>query len=877
MIGSNSLHFKIVAAIIGSAVLVAVVFGAILYPLELRRYETQVERVQQLLDTVYQQKLQDLANELFARNKRALLATLDGILAVNGIVGVKVYLPNGQIFVAAGRGSDWSPTLTQQQSLPQQQRLFLRTLEGSSQGFYGRSLEVIGHKIGFVSFYYDFSPLQLETRQLAATILTLLLTTIIFLSLLLNWLLKRLVIKPVELLRGAILRVQEGHLGQTVDLPAQDEIGMVGLAFNRMSNALAVSQVALQDAEEKYRSIFENSVEGIFQVDPNNHRIITANPAMALLLGFASESQLIEKAGDFRNQLCVYPEEWDRLETTLREEGSALGFEMQLIKNDHTRVWVSISARRINEDQGQLHHFEGSLIDITQQRERERAERAREAAEAASQAKSKFLANMSHEIRTPMNAILGFSELLVPEMDSSRQKEYLEGIRSSGRSLLSLINDILDLSKIEAGKMDLCFEPVSLRLLFEEIRQIFQSGISAKGLAFEELIGPEIPDSLLLDEVRLRQILFNLIGNAVKFTEQGSIRLSAQGTRSVATSSFELHIQVADTGEGIPLEAQELVFHSFRQQKREPEHDPKGSGLGLAISKNLVDLMGGQIRLTSAEGEGSIFEIILPDVKESTAEIPINQRGYDTPVSTFPRGKLLVVDDLEVNRKLVLEFLRGSTLQVAEARSGNEAMDLAPTFEPDAILLDIRMPGMDGFQTLERLRQLPVTRKVPIIALTASGMREEVETFLRCGFDGFLLRPFDKWQLSEVLCNFLPCSDFARVEIEPSPETQFTQEWFPPTELRQRLPKVLSEIEVKLDEIWRTAQAKQRIPDIEIFATKLAEIGHEEKLPPLFEYGDRLLGSIASFNIDRISLMLANYPQLLRHLLTLGVEEVKND
>jgi len=876
MIRSESLHFKVVAAIIGSAVLVAVIFGAILYPLELDRYEAQIDRTRQLLDTVYQQKLQDLANELFARNHRALAATLNGILAVDGIAGVKVYLPNGEIFAEAGHGVDWSPPPEQLQSLDQDP-LFVQSVAGSSQGLYGRSLDVIGHKIGYVSIYYDFSPLQHEARRLAETFFILLLTTFLFLSILLTWLLKRLVIKPVELLRVAIQRVQEGHLGQTVELSTKDEIGMVGRAFNEMSNALAISQVALQAAEEKYRGIFENSVEGIFQVEPDSRRIITANPAMTQLLGFPSEQQLIEQAGDLQSQLCVSPEEWDRLESLLTLEGSVLGFEVQLFRKDRSRIWVSISARRINDDLGQLHHFEGSLIDITQNRERERAERAREAAEAASQAKSEFLANMSHEIRTPMNAILGFSELLVPEMMSSRQKEYLDGIRSSGRSLLSLINDILDLSKIEAGKMELRFDPVSLRMLFDEIRKIFQSGINAKGLTFEDSIAREIPDSLLLDEVRLRQVLFNLIGNAVKFTEKGSIQLSAQGIFSGQGDSFELKIKVADTGEGIRPEAQELVFHSFRQQKRVQDNEPNGSGLGLAISKKLVDLMGGRIQLTSVEGEGSIFEIILPEVKVATTEIPITQLSKHIPPITFPQGKLMVVDDLEVNRTLVKEFLRESELIVFEAESGKEALKLAQKYEPDAILLDIRMPEMDGYQTLERLRELPLTKDVPIIALTAAGMREEVETIHRCGFDGFLLRPFDKWQLSEMLCQFLPCHESAVVEIPPRFEPGIDLEWELSLAGRERLPIALAALERDVSESWKTAQLKQRIPDIEKFAKNIEKIGREENLPPLRQFGERMSNYIASFDIDRISMMLEYYPKFLQLLQAKANEEVADE
>lgn len=875
MIRIDSLHFKVVAAIIGPAILVALIFSGILYPFEVGRYEAQIERTRILLDTVYQQKLEDLANELFARNQRALAATMEEILSVAGIVGVRVHLPDGKLFIEQGQVIEQPLPLEKLRSL-RQQALFIRSVDDRPLGLYSRSLDVIGHEIGFVSIYYDFSPLQRETKQLAASFIILLLTTILFLSLLLTWLLRRLVINPVELLREAIQQVQEGHLGQTVELSTQDEIGLVGRAFNEMSGDLAESQIALRAAEEKYRGIFENAVEGIFQLDPDTRGILTANPSMVQLLGYQSEAQLIEQAGDFRAQLCVAPEEWDRLEMTLRWKESVLGYEIELFRSDRSRIWVSISARNVKDEEGQLCQFEGSLIDVTQQREREQAERGRKAAEAANQAKSEFLANMSHEIRTPMNAILGFADLLVPEMESPRQQEFLAGIRSSGRSLLGLIDEILDLAKIEAGKMELHYQPVSLRALFDDLRRIFQADITAKKLVFYEQVAEEIPDSLLLDELRLRQVLFNLIGNAVKFTERGSIRLAAELANRVDPSVFELRIQVEDTGPGIPLAAQEQIFDAFCRQETVPNLGPKGSGLGLTITRKLVGLMGGQIRLVSTEKQGSTFEIILPDVKEAVMQEPINKEKSDAEAIVFPRGKLLVVDDLEVNRKLVQEFLRDTTLDVIEAKSGPDALEIIPLAKPDLILLDIRMPGMDGYQTLDGLRALPTGDRLPVIAVTATGMLNEVEHIISCGFDGFLLRPFNRWQLSEKLCQFLPCSDTDRKVPEQPAEPTF-DEWSElSAEQHQQLPEICNRLDRDLHQLWQVARQKQRMPDIENFARSLNALGQDANLPQLYEFGGQLLQYAASFDVDRIKMMLETYPKLVEQLNMVKDTEVKD-
>ncbi len=290
------------------------------------------------------------------------------------------------------------------------------------------------------------------------------------------------------------------------------------------------------------------------------------------------------------------------------------GFETQYRRKDGSAIWVSVSARGVLDESGAVQCYDGSFVDVTERRSKEQAERAREAAEAASKAKSEFLTHISHEIRTPMNAILGLADLLDSLVKDPQQKDYLEAIQTSGKNLMALINDILDLSKVEAGKMEIRREPVCLRSLFKEIESIFSLSIQQKGLRLVTAIGAEVPDSLLLDEARLRQVILNLIGNAMKFTDVGWIKLEASKIEAMGSDGFHLLLVVEDTGMGIQPGAEKEIFETFIQQSGQDAEIYGGTGLGLAITKSLVEMMGGTIAVSSTVGKGSVFEIRLPNV-----------------------------------------------------------------------------------------------------------------------------------------------------------------------------------------------------------------------------------------------------------------------
>ena len=392
----KSLPFRINSAIVITCLVIVILFGMFLYPLEHRRVEDQVQRINLLLDTIFQQKLNDLANELFARQERALRASLDEIANVDDVMGAAIYLPDGSQFMTShhlATNFDPKPLLLDTAS----GSLFERLPDtDSSVGVYLNRIEVIGQLIGYIAIYYDFTNLDQEMRIAVFIFSGLLATTVLLMVVMLNRFLFRSIIKPVSLLRKAMRRVAAGYLGETVDLPRTDEIGDMGATFNDMSVRLKSVHKALINAEEKYRSIFENAIEGIFQCTPGQGRFITVNGALGNMLGYRSGEELMTTITDIGDQLFVKVADAIRLESELQSADRIVGFETDLCRRDGGTITVSISARRVKDDAEEVQYIEGSVEDITERRQRAEAERKQEAAEAANRAKSEFLAYMSH-------------------------------------------------------------------------------------------------------------------------------------------------------------------------------------------------------------------------------------------------------------------------------------------------------------------------------------------------------------------------------------------------------------------------------------------------------------------------------------------------
>lgn len=358
----------------------------------------------------------------------------------------------------------------------------------------------------------------------------------------------------------------------------------------------------------------------------------------------------------------------------------------------------------------------------------EELKEARNKAVDANRMKSAFLANFSHEIRNPLNALLGFTELLKQETAEQRLKKYVEAIDAGGRTLLGIINDVLDLSKVEAGRLEIHVAPVDLRVILSETHALFAHRAAQKNLEFIEEVDASVPPLLLLDELRLRQVLYNAVTNAIKFTSKGSIRITARCAPSeTAPDKKVLTLAVIDTGIGIPAEDHQRIFEPFAQRVGQ---NPLlgGTGLGLAISKRLTELMGGHLEMESALWKGSTFRFIFPEVEEAPREIhkPAARIG---DLAEFKPLKVLVIDDLESNRELLKEYFQRAGHLVWDAADAEQGIVSAQTHPPDIILLDYRLPGMDGREAARHLKIDSRTKDIPVVFLSGSlGIAMEAAT-----------------------------------------------------------------------------------------------------------------------------------------------------
>ena len=408
---------------------------------------------------------------------------------------------------------------------------------------------------------------------------------------------------------------------------------------------------------------------------------------------------------------------------------------------------------------------------------------ARDEALRANQAKSEFLANMSHEIRTPLNAILGMNEMIMREAGGSIKK-YAFNIKSAGDTLLSIINDILDFSKIESGKMEIVPVSYSLSSVLNDVYNMVSYKAGQKGLTFHMEVDPHIPDALCGDEVRLRQVVVNILNNAVKYTPKGSVTFKVQAVGAPQADRLELEFITQDTGIGIREEDKAKLFSKFQRLDLEKNRNIEGTGLGLAITVRLTEMMHGSIAVDSVYGEGSTFTIRLPQMVEqdepigdfnARIEAALRAEKHYKESFTAPAAKILVVDDNDMNLTVVQSLLEKTQLQIHTASSGKECLEKIAKEHYDIVFLDHMMPEMDGIETLQRAKKLPNSQclHTPYIALTANAVAGVKEMFLEKGFDDYLSKPVDGKTLERMVQKYLPAEKLEKAtENTASPEPQ---------------------------------------------------------------------------------------------------------
>ncbi len=505
---------------------------------------------------------------------------------------------------------------------------------------------------------------------------------------------------------------------------------------------------SLRQAEMKYRGIFENAVEGIFQTTPGG-QYLSVNPALARIYGYESDKSMTAALTDISRQLYVDPNRRQEFIDIMAEHGMASGFESEVYRCDGRVIWISENARAICDANGRLKFYEGTVEDITERKHAEQLQYQKETAEAASLAKSEFLANMSHEIRTPLNGVIGMLEVLSGTPLDAQQTRYARVARTSADALLSLINDILDFSKIEAGKLELNPIDFDLPMLVEDMAEMFAQGVQEKNLELVCSIAPETPPTVCGDPDRLRQILVNLVSNAVKFTERGEIVIRVSPV-SETGDEIVIGFSVRDTGIGIPQDRLDRLFKSFSQVDASTTRKYGGTGLGLAVSKQLAELQGGAIAVESAPGCGSTFSFTVR-LKKRTA-----RPAQRTAPAELTRQRILIVDDNATNREILETQFTSWQFDFATAEDGFAALSLleeaATAGKPFGIaLLDMQMPGMDGLQLAATIKSRPALRDTRLLMLTSMGEAMSAEEMTAKGLSGYMTKPVRQSRLFDTL------------------------------------------------------------------------------------------------------------------------------
>jgi len=630
--------------------------------------------------------------------------------------------------------------------------------------FFEKIINKKNKKVGRIELAFSRSHLIKLQKKMVGAIISVILSVIIVLILTTHFLMTILLNRPLDRLLNGLRVIAGGDYNSHLEEVAHADINSIINEVNIMASEISKRTKELIESEEKYRSIFENALEGIYQARPDGG-IIRVNPSMSFILGYDSCEDFTNNVSNILTELYANPVERDMFLSKLFGSDMVTNFECQQKRKDGKPVWISINGRLIFSSNGEIDHIEGQFIDISQRKkaqdELESANKylekrvnertlelkqaneelniAKEEALSAAKAKSEFLANMSHEIRTPMNGVIAAADLALSENLNQKTEHYLRIIHSSGYSLLGIINDILDFSKIEAGKLDIDNNPFYLDELIETLTHLFVSKANEKSIELIVDMSPDLPRGFIGDSLRLQQIITNLIGNALKFTGKGGIITLGVSEVNSTKETIELQFYVKDTGIGMKEEYLKKLFEPFSQADLSTTRKYGGTGLGLTISKQLVELMGGKIAVESKYKHGTTFyfNVILqkqPQVKEQVYKVP----------GDISNLNILIIDDTYESRAFLKKNLEFFGFKVSMAETGIIAIEILKKHNKkkpfDLIITDWLMPGMDGIETIKTVRN-ELKLKTPVIMLTSFGLDNERKKAKDAGIDAFLSKP----------------------------------------------------------------------------------------------------------------------------------------